>query len=103
MIGGGRLFAVFQSHTYTRTAAFFAQICESLRLADRVLIADIYAARETDTLGVSSELLAEKTPNGICLSTFGNIAEYLKTNCDENDIIMILGAGDIIKVADLII
>ncbi|MBQ8254202.1 MAG: UDP-N-acetylmuramate--L-alanine ligase [Clostridia bacterium] len=100
---GKRVVTVFQPHTYSRTASLFDDFTASFRDSDITLFADIYAARETDTLGVSSELLASKTPNGTCLSTFENIAEYLKNNCDENDIIMILGAGDVIKIADMIV
>ena len=99
---GKRVVTVFQPHTYSRTASLFDDFTASFFDSDITLFADIYAARETDTLGVSSELLAEKTPNGICLYTFENIAEYLKNNCDENDIVMILGAGDVIKIADMI-
>ncbi len=100
---GKRVVTVFQPHTYSRTASLFDDFTTSFCDSDITLFADIYAARETDNLGVSSELLASKTPKGICLNTFENIAEYLKNNCGENDIIMILGAGDVIKIADLII
>ena len=100
---GKRVVAVFQPHTYSRTASLFDDFSTSFCDSDVTLFADIYAARETDTLGVSSELLASKTPNGICLNTFENIAEYLKNNCDGSDIIMILGAGDVIRIADMII
>lgn len=99
---GKRVVTVFQPHTYSRTASLFDDFTASFCDSDITLFADIYAARETDTLGVSSELLASKTPNGICLYTFDNIAEYLKNNCGENDIIMILGAGDVIKIADMV-
>ena len=100
---GRRVVTVFQPHTYSRTASLFDDFTMSFCDSDITLFADIYAARETDTLGVSSELLASRTPNGICLNTFKNIAEYLKNNCTESDIIMILGAGDVIKIADMII
>ncbi|HCF45222.1 MAG TPA: UDP-N-acetylmuramate--L-alanine ligase, partial [Lachnospiraceae bacterium] len=48
------LWCIFQPHTYTRTKAFLPQFAKSLALADKVILADIYAARETDTLGISS-------------------------------------------------
>ncbi len=99
---GKRVVAVFQPHTYSRTASLFDDFTASFSDADVTVFADIYAARETDTLGVSSELLAQKTPNSICLNTFENISEYLKTNCDSSDIIMILGAGDVINIAEMI-
>ncbi|OYO67725.1 UDP-N-acetylmuramate--L-alanine ligase, partial [Lachnotalea glycerini] len=46
---------VFQPHTYTRTKAFLGDFAKALSLADKIVLADIYAARETDTLGISSE------------------------------------------------
>lgn len=99
---GKRVVTVFQPHTYSRTASLFDDFTTSFVDSDITLFADIYAARETDTLGVSSELLASKTPNGVCLNTFESIAEYVNNNCTENDTVMILGAGDVIKIADLI-
>ncbi len=99
---GKRVVAVFQPHTYSRTASLFDDFTKAFSDADLTLFADIYAARETDTMGMSSELLAEKTANSLCLNTFENIAEYINKNCTEKDIIMILGAGDVIKIADLI-
>lgn len=98
-----RVVCIFQPHTYSRTASLFRDFTESFGDADITLFADIYAARETDTLGVSSELLSNNTKNSICLGTFEKIAEYVKKNCTENDIVMILGAGDIIKVGDMIV
>ena len=57
------IWCIFQPHTYTRTKAFFHEFAEALSLADHVILADIYAARETDTLGMSSEALAEEIKN----------------------------------------
>lgn len=100
---GKRIVCVFQPHTYSRTASLFEDFTCSFSDADITLFADIYAARETDTLGVSSELLSKKTENSVCLNTFENIASYIKENCTESDIVMILGAGDIIKVGDMVV
>ena len=97
MLGGkGRLFAVFQSHTYSRTAAFFAEICAALRQADRVLVADIYAARETDTRGMSAARLAAgigdtaRAPGDLA-----RIAECLLAELAPGDLAVVMGAGDI--------
>lgn len=54
------LWCVFQPHTYTRTKAFLSDFADALSLADKVILADIYAARETDTLGISSRDLQEE-------------------------------------------
>ena len=96
MAGTGRLFAVFQSHTYTRTKAFLSEIALALSLADRVLIADIYAARERDPLGMSAAVLAaavgaRATPDG----TFDAIAATLAHELRAGDVCVVMGAGDI--------
>ncbi len=96
MAGSGRLFAVFQSHTYSRTAAFFAEICAALRLADRVMIADIYAARETDRLGMSAEVLAAGVgERASAEGSFRAIADALVRELAPGDLAVVMGAGDI--------
>ena len=92
----GRIFVVFQSHTYTRTKAFFTEICEALRAADRVIVADIYPARETDTLGMSAALLAQGIGKRACF--VGGNAEIARTLLAEiapGDTVLVMGAGDI--------
>ncbi|MBQ8356757.1 MAG: UDP-N-acetylmuramate--L-alanine ligase [Clostridia bacterium] len=97
--GKGRLFAVFQSHTYSRTAAFFTEICTALRAADRVLVAPIYAARETETLGMSAAVLAAGV--GERASAPGDltaIAAVLDAELSPGDLAVIMGAGDIDRI-----
>ncbi len=95
-LGYKRIVCVFQPHTYTRTAEFFDGFAHALSLADRVIVADIYAARETDNLGVSSEKLAaaigEKAVYG---GNIGNIAANLPREVRSGDALIIMGAGDI--------
>ena len=98
MLNGGRLFCVFQSHTYSRTKALFDDFATALSYADRVIVADIYAARETDTLGVTPELLAKKINGGVACHGFENIAKMLKNELKEGDIAVVMGAGDIWQV-----
>lgn len=99
-----KLWVVFQPHTYTRTKAFFDDFAEALSLADAVVLADIYAARETDTLGVSSEMLAESIKNRGCeayyLPSFEEIEKFLLKNCTHGDLLITMGAGDIVKVGE---
>ena len=96
MAGSGRVFAVFQSHTYSRTAAFFAEICEALRLADHVLIADIYAARETNRLGMSAEVLATGVGDRAdAPGSLADIARVLERELGSGDLAVVMGAGDI--------
>lgn len=98
MLDGGRLFCVFQSHTYSRTKALFDDFTKALSIADRVIVADIYAARETDTLGVTPELLAERIDGGVACHGFKNIADMLNSELREGDIAIVMGAGDIWQV-----
>lgn len=95
---------VFQPHTYTRTKALMDEFAEALTLADKVVLADIYAARETDNLGISSEMLAEKVKeNGgdACyLPSFDAIENYLLENCMAGDLLITMGAGDVVKIGE---
>ena len=96
---GGRLICVFQPHTYSRTSALLDGFADALAVADRVIVADIYAARETDTLGVSSELLASKVGKSAeIVSGFENIAKIINDCAKSKDTVIVMGAGDIYKV-----
>ncbi len=98
------LWCVFQPHTYTRTKAFFNDFAQALCLADKVVLTDIYAARETDTLGVSSELLREQIQKlgGECyyFPTFDEIENFLLENCTNGDLLITMGAGDVLKIGE---
>ena len=98
------VWCVFQPHTYTRTKAFFHEFAEALSHADHLVLADIYAARETDTLGVSSEALAEEAKklgtDAFYLPTFADIESFLKEHCCPGDLLITMGAGDIVTVGE---
>ena len=98
----GRLFTVFQPHTYTRTKALFSDFAAAFAGCDTVLFADIYAARETDTLGVSSAQLAGATTNGVYAGSFDAAADYLLKHAEKNDLVLIMGAGDIERIIPLL-
>ncbi len=102
--GGKRVVCVFQPHTYTRTKAFFHDFAEALSLADLVVLADIYAARETDDLGISSKDLADeinKLGTKSCyFPSFDEIENYLLQECMHGDLLITMGAGDIVKVGE---
>ena len=99
-----RLWCVFQPHTYTRTKAFLEEFASALSLADEIILADIYAAREKDTLGISSETLQEKIRSlgHSChyFPTFEAIKNYLLKNCTKDDLLITMGAGDVVKVGE---
>ena len=95
---------IFQPHTYTRTKAFFEDFAKALSLADHVILADIYAARETDTLGVSSALLAEEIAKlgTDChyFPSFDEIQEFVKSHCIHGDLLITMGAGDVVNIGE---
>ena len=98
------LWCVFQPHTYTRTKALLPEFAKALSLADHVVVADIYAARETDTLGISSEDLQKRiqelgTPCEY-FPTFDEIENYLLANCQEGDLLITMGAGDVVNIGE---
>ena len=95
---GGRLWCVFQSHTYSRTAALIDGFAESLSIADCVLVCDIYAAREENIYGVSPEKLAELIDGARAVHGFDEPAEILKRELKDGDVAIIMGAGDVWKV-----
>ncbi len=95
---------VFQPHTYTRTKAFMSDFADALALADKVVLADIYAARETDTLGISSKDLQQEIEargtDAYYFSSFDEIENFLLENCIHGDLLITMGAGDIVKVGE---
>lgn len=95
---------VFQPHTYTRTKALMKEFAQALSLADKVILADIYAARETDTLGISSanlrDLLLEKGVDAYYFPTFDEIEAFLLENCIHGDVLITMGAGDVYKIGE---
>lgn len=98
------LWCIFQSHTYSRTKSLFNEFAEALTHADHMIIADIYAARETDTLGVSGEQLAaainEKGGNAIYLPDFETIQNYVLEHVKSGDVLITMGAGDVVNIGE---
>ncbi len=99
-----RIICVFQPHTYSRTRAFLKDFAKALSLADIVVLADIYAAREKDTLGVSSKDIASKLKE---LGTevwyfpaFSEIEKFLQKKCLNGDLLITMGAGDVVKIGE---
>ncbi|WP_077612951.1 UDP-N-acetylmuramate--L-alanine ligase [Clostridium sp. Marseille-P2415] len=99
-----KLWVVFQPHTYTRTKAFLDEFAEALSLADEVILADIYAARETDNLGISSGDIADRIEKkGVkahYIPSFDEIETFILENCIHGDLLITMGAGDIVKVGE---
>ena len=102
-----KIWCVFQPHTYTRTKALLNEFAEALSLADHVVLADIYAAREKDNLGISSRTLRDKIVEmgHECnyfptIENFNEIEKFLLQNCTKGDLLITMGAGDVVKIGD---
>ena len=93
----------FQPHTYTRTAKLFDRFVEELKLADVAVLAEIYAAREQNTLGISSSDLCRNIPGSIYCSTLEKTAEELRKLAQPGDLILTVGAGDIYRAGEKIL
>ena len=98
-----RILCAFQPHTYTRTKALFDEFVHSLSLCDQAVLAPIYAAREKNTVGISSHDLAEKVPGAVALDSFEEIAAYLAREAGPNDLVLTMGAGNINEVGPMLV
>ena len=90
-----RMVVAFQPHTYTRTKALFQDFVRELKKADLVVLAEIYAARERNTTGISSADLAQQIPGSVYCETLPQVTAFLKETAREGDVILTVGAGDI--------
>ena len=94
-MGYQRVICAFQPHTYSRTKALFADFVRELRTVDQVVLAEIFAARETNTIGISSADLAAEIPGSIFCPTLQDVTAQLKKLAQPGDLILTVGAGDI--------
>ena len=95
-----RSILVFQPHTYSRTAALFDDFVEQLKRPNVLLLAEIFAAREKNTIGISSAALAEKVDGALFFPTFPELETTLRRIARPGDIILTVGAGDVYKIGE---
>ena len=98
-----RLICAFQPHTYTRTAALFDDFVRVLRRPDKVILAEIYAAREKNELGISSRDLAARIPGAVYCSTLEQVTEELAKLAQPGDMLLTVGAGDIYRAGEMLL
>lgn len=97
-----RVICVFQPHTYSRTKALFEDFLVQLRRPDILILAEIYAAREKNIVGISSSDLALQVGGARFIPSFDEIVGYLRAEARPGDIILTVGAGDIYKVGEML-
>lgn len=99
-----KVWCVFQPHTYSRTIALLKDFSNAFEKANKVIVTDIYAARETDSGAVHSRDLVEKLVNNnvdaIYIKDFVDIEKYILENAKDDNLIVTMGAGDIHLVGE---
>lgn len=101
--GGGKIWSIFQPHTYSRAKIFADDFCEAFRGSYKICISDIYAAREKNPGDINSQMLADKfRAKGLdaeYMPDFTEIVSFIRRNASGGDLVITFGAGDINKVA----
>ena len=104
-IDHNKVFCVFQPHTYTRTKTLFNEFSNCFSKADELILMDIYAAREKDTGLVNSTELGDAIrANGVkCINVHSHeeALNYIKANVKSNDLVLTVGAGDVVRVGEM--
>ena len=98
-----RIVVAFQPHTYTRTKALFDDFVRELSKADHLVLAEIYAARERNTVGISSKDLQALIPGSHYCKTLPEVTDYLRSIARPGDVILTVGAGDIFRAGEALL
>ena len=102
-MGYKRIIFAFQPHTYTRTHALFHDFATQLKKPDIVVLAEIYAARERNTIGISSRDLQAKIPGALYCATLPEVTAVLRELAQPGDVILTVGAGDIYRAGEALL
>ena len=100
---GRRLVLAFQPHTYTRTQALFADFVRELKKPDVLVLAEIYAARERNTTGISSMDLVREIPGSVYCETLPEVTDHLRQIIQPGDVVLTMGAGDIFRAGEALL
>ena len=98
-----RVVIAFQPHTYSRTHALFEEFIGELSKADHLVLAEIYAARERNTVGISSRDLQARIPGSVYCKTLPEVTDYLRSIAKPGDVILTVGAGDIFRAGEALL
>ena len=102
-MGYNRVIVAFQPHTYTRTHALFEDFARELKKPDIVVLAEIYAARERNTVGISSRDIQRRIDGALYCETLPQVTEVLRQLAQPGDIILTVGAGDIYRAGEALV
>lgn len=99
----GKMFCIFQPHTYSRAKNFIKDFARSFNLAFQVIVTDIYASREINPGDINSQMLTDSFikdgVNAIYMPDFDEVVSYIKAHITADDLVITLGAGDVNKIA----
>lgn len=98
-----RVWAVFQPFTFSRTKMLLHEFATALSIADRVVMTEIMGSREINTYGIKTQDLADEIEGSVWFDSFEKVADYLKNNIGEGDLVITLGCGDVYKIAKMIL
>ena len=106
-VSHNRICCIFQPHTYTRTKTLWNDFVNSFYGVDKLILTDIYAARELPDGETTSEKLAEAIKETgmdvVYIEKFEDIAEYVKSYAEKGDIIFTMGAGTVTDISKYLI
>ena len=102
-MGFNKVWAVFQPHTFSRTAMLLDDFAEALKIPDVAIISEILPVRETNTYNIYSRDLGAKVPGSVCLDTFEEITDYVCEHAQEGDLILTMGGGNVYMCANKIL
>lgn len=101
-MGFNKVWAIFQPHTYSRTAILLDDFAKALSIPDEVIISEILAVRETNTYNIYSTDLGAKIEGSHCIDTFEEITDFILDNAKEGDLVLTMGGGNVYRCANMI-
>ena len=101
-MGFNKVWAIFQPHTYSRTAILLDDFAKALSIPDEIIISEILAVRETNTYNIYSTDLGAKIEGSHCIDTFEEITDFILENAKEGDLVLTMGGGNVYRCANMI-
>ena len=101
-MGFNKVWAIFQPHTYSRTAILLDDFAKALSIPDETIISEILAVRETNTYNIYSIDLGAKIEGSHCIDTFEEITDFILKNAQEGDLVLTMGGGNVYRCANMI-
>lgn len=102
-MGYNKVWAVFQPHTFSRTAILLDDFAKALSIPDVAIISEILPVRETNTYNIYNTDLGAKVDGSVCIDTFEDITKYIVEHAEPDDLVITLGGGNVYMCANMIL